>query len=67
MIKNISIEIEKGFLWLWLEPVAVHYLYIDMSIVKGIIEAHHGSVHIYNQNGAVFEIYLPKIFAKKKL
>ena len=40
---------------------------IGMSMVKEIIEAHHGSIHIYNQNGAVFKIYLPKIFAKKKL
>ena len=40
---------------------------IGMAMVKEIVEAHHGSIHIYNQNGAVFEIYLPKIFAKKKL
>lgn len=40
---------------------------IGLAIVKEIVEAHHGQIHVYNDEGAVFEICIPKIFAKKKV
>lgn len=40
---------------------------IGLSLAKEIIEKHHGMIKAYNQQGAVFEIILPKFLAKKKL
>lgn len=40
---------------------------IGLSLTKEIIEKHHGMIKAYNQEGAVFEITLPKLLAKKKI
>ncbi len=40
---------------------------IGLSLAKEIIEKHHGMIKAYNQDGAVFEISIPKLLAKKKI
>lgn len=40
---------------------------IGLSLAKEIVERHHGIIHAYNQNGAVIEISIPRLFAKKKI
>ena len=39
---------------------------IGLSISQEIIQDHHGSIHIYNDQGAVFEILLPQKETKNK-
>ena len=36
-------------------------------LAKEIIEAHHGFMKAYNQQGACFEIVLPQMKMKKKI
>lgn len=40
---------------------------LGLYISKEIIEAHHGFIRAYNNNGACFEIVIPKLNVKKKL
>ena len=40
---------------------------LGLYIAKEIIEAHHGFMKAYNQQGACFEIVFPKIKMKKKI
>lgn len=40
---------------------------IGLALSKQIIEEHHGYIKASNNNGAVINIVLPKIFGKKKL
>lgn len=40
---------------------------LGLYISKEIIEAHHGLIHAYNDQGACFEIIIPKLNVKKKL
>lgn len=40
---------------------------IGLALAKQIIEEHHGMIRAYNQDGAVFEITIPCILAKKKI
>lgn len=44
-----------------------HGVGIGLSLAKEIIDKHHGIVRAYNQKGAVIEISIPQILAKKKL
>lgn len=39
---------------------------IGLAITHQIIEDHHGSIHIYNEQGAIFEIVLPHKETKSK-
>lgn len=39
---------------------------IGLSITKGVIDDHHGTISIYNDQGAVFNIVLPKKETKSK-
>lgn len=39
---------------------------LGLYIAKEIIEAHHGFMKAYNQQGACFEIVLPQMKMKKK-
>lgn len=43
-----------------------HGIGIGLSITKGIIDDHHGNIHVYNDHGAVFEITLPLKKTKSK-
>lgn len=40
---------------------------IGLALAKEIIEEHHGFIRVYNDHGAVFEITIPRILAKKKI
>lgn len=40
---------------------------IGLSLAKRIIEEHHGFIVARNDNGAVFEISIPQVLAKKKI
>lgn len=40
---------------------------IGLSLAKRIIEEHHGFIQAKNDNGAVFEISIPQVLAKKKI
>lgn len=40
---------------------------IGLALSKQIIEEHHGLIRAYNDHGAVFEITIPRILAKKKI
>lgn len=40
---------------------------IGLSLAKRIIEEHHGFIVAKNDNGAVFEISIPQVLAKKKI
>ena len=40
---------------------------LGFYIAKEIIEAHHGFMKAYNQQGACFEIVLPQMKMKKKI
>ena len=40
---------------------------LGLYIAKEIIEAHHGFMKAYNQQGACFEIVLPQMKMKKKI
>lgn len=43
-----------------------HGIGIGLSISQGIIDNHHGTISIYNDSGAVFDIILPKKETKSK-
>lgn len=40
---------------------------IGLALCKEIIEKHHGHIHAYNDNGAVFEIFIPLLDIKEKV
>lgn len=40
---------------------------IGLALCKEIIEKHHGHIHVYNDNGAVFEIFVPLLDVKEKV
>lgn len=40
---------------------------IGLALCKEIIEKHHGHIHVYNDEGAVFEISIPLLDIKEKV
>ena len=44
-----------------------HGIGIGLAMAKEIIEEHHGHIKAMNKNGALIEITIPKILAKKKI
>lgn len=40
---------------------------IGLALCKEIVEKHHGYIHVYNDDGAVFEISIPLLDVKEKV